>query len=225
MHMKPEEIARYIDSTLLSANATEEKIVQLCQEAIEYHFATVCVNGCWTSKCAELVKGSGVGVSTVIGFPLGAMKSECKVYEAQQAIADGATELDMVINIGWLKEGRLDAVTRDIALVKEVCGDLVLKVIIETCLLSDEEKKTACSLAMRAKADYVKTSTGFSTGGATQQDIALIRSVVGDKLGVKASGGVRSYETAVAMIASGASRLGTSSGIAIIQGAASHGSY
>ena len=223
--LKPEELAGYIDHTLLATNATKDKVVQLCQEAKQHAFASVCVNSCWTATCAHLLKNSSVKVCTVVGFPLGAMKSESKAFEAKSAIADGAQEIDMVINVGWLKEGRLDAVEQDIRLVKEACGDKLLKVIIETCLLSDEEKRTACELAVKAKADYVKTSTGFSTGGATEQDVALMRSVVGEALGVKASGGVRSFETAVAMISSGATRLGTSSGIAIIQGAASHAAY
>jgi len=223
--LKPEELAGFIDHTLLATNATEDKITQLCQEAMQHNFASVCVNSCWTATCAALLKGSPVNVCTVVGFPLGAMKSVSKAFEAAQAVADGATEIDMVINVGWLKEGRLDAVEQDIRLVKEACGDSLLKVIIETCLLSDEEKQTACRLSVRAGADYVKTSTGFSTGGATEQDVALMRSVVGEDIGVKASGGVRSFETAVAMISSGASRLGTSSGIAIVQGAASHAAY
>lgn len=223
--LKPEELAGYIDHTLLATNATEEKIVQLCQEAKQHVFASVCVNSCWTATCAALLKESPVKVCTVVGFPLGAMKSESKAFEASQAIADGAEEIDMVINVGWLKEGRLDAVEQDIRLVKEACGDKLLKVIIETCLLSDEEKQVACRLSVNAGADFVKTSTGFSTGGATEQDVALMRSVVGESVGVKASGGVRSFETAVAMIASGATRLGTSSGIAIVQGAASHAAY
>lgn len=223
--LKPEQIAGYIDHTLLAANATDEKITQLCQEAVQHKFSSVCVNGCWTARCATLLRDTGVHVCTVMGFPLGTMKSECKAFEAAQAVADGAEEVDMVINIGWLKEGRLDAVERDIRMVREACGDHLLKVIIETCLLSEEEKKTACKLAMNAGADYVKTSTGFSAGGATERDVSLMRSVVGDRLGVNASGGVRSFETAVAMISSGASRLGTSSGIAIVQGAVSHAAY
>lgn len=223
--LKPEELAGYIDHTLLATNATEDKITQLCQEALQHNFASVCVNSCWTATCAVLLKGSPVKVCTVVGFPLGAMKSESKALEAAQAVADGATEIDMVVNVGWLKEGRLDAFEQDIRLVKEACGDLLLKVIIETCLLSDEEKQTACRLAASAAGRYVETSTGFSIGGATEQDVALMRSVVGENIGVKASGGVRSFETAVAMISSGASRLGTSSGIAIVQGAASHAAY
>jgi len=214
--LKPEELAGYIDHTLLATNATEDKITQLCQEALQHNFASVCVNSCWTATCAALLKGSPVKVCTVVGFPLGAMKSESKALEAAQAVA---------VNVGWLKEGRLDAFEQDIRLVKEACGDLLLKVIIETCLLSDEEKQTACRLAASAAGSYVETSTGFSTGGATEQDVALMRSVVGENIGVKASGGVRSFETAVAMISSGASRLGTSSGIAIVQGAASHAAY
>ncbi len=220
-----QEIARYIDHTILAANATSDKVIQICTEAKEYNFASVCVNSCWTSLVAGELEGTDVAVCTVVGFPLGAMSSESKAFEAARAVKDGADEIDMVINVGQLKEGRLDEVEHDIAIVKEACGDKLLKVIIETCLLSDEEKETACRLSVNAGADFVKTSTGFSTGGATEQDVALMRKVVGDALGVKASGGVRSFETAEAMIAAGATRLGTSSGIAIIQGASSDAAY
>lgn len=223
--LKSEEIAKYIDHTLLASNATEDKIIQLCEEAKEHSFASVCVNSCWTKVCSDVLKESDVKVCTVVGFPLGSMKGVSKAYEASVAISDGADEIDMVINVGFLKDGKLDEVEQDIMLVREACKDTVLKVIIETCLLSDEEKEIACRLAVNAKADFVKTSTGFSTGGATEADVALMKSVVKDALGVKASGGVRSYETAVAMISSGATRLGTSSGIAIVQGASSHGAY
>jgi deoxyribose-phosphate aldolase len=223
--LKPEELGMYIDHTLLATNVTEDRIQQLCQEADQYGFASVCVNSCWTATCAQLLKESPVKICTVVGFPLGAMKSESKAFEAAQAVSDGADEIDMVINVGWLKEGRLEDVARDITLVREACRGGVLKVIIETCLLSDEEKLAACRVAVAAGADFVKTSTGFSTGGATEQDVALLRAEVKDAAGVKASGGIRSYETAVAMISSGATRLGTSSGIAIIQGAASHAAY
>lgn len=223
--MKSQDIASYIDHTLLAANATEAKIDQLCKEALEHSFASVCVNSCWTARCAKNLKGANVKVCTVVGFPLGAMKTDSKAFEASQAISDGAGEIDMVLNVGWLKDGRLDDVRKDIEMVKEACQGHILKVILETCLLSDEEKVTACRLAMEGGADFVKTSTGFSTGGASEKDVHLMRSVVGDKLGVKASGGVRSYETAVAMINAGASRLGTSSGIAIVQGAESNAAY
>lgn len=223
--MKSQDIASYIDHTLLAANATEAKIDQLCKEALEHSFASVCVNSCWTARCAKNLKGANVKVCTVVGFPLGAMKTDSKAFEASQAISDGAGEIDMVLNMGWLKDGRLDDVRKDIVMVKEACQGHILKVILETCLLSDEEKVTACRLAMEGGADFVKTSTGFSTGGASEKDVHLMRSVVGDKLGVKASGGVRSYETAVAMINAGASRLGTSSGIAIVQGAESNAAY
>ncbi len=223
--MKPQEIAQYIDHTLLAANATQEKVDQLCQEAIQYRFASVCVNSCWTSHCCALLKDSQVKVCTVVGFPLGAMKTESKAFEAAQAVADGAQEIDMVLNVGWLKAGRIDLVERDVRLVKEACDGKLLKVIIETCLLSDEEKEVACRISVTAGTDFVKTSTGFSTGGATEKDVALMRTVVGEDVGVKASGGVRSFETAVAMISSGASRLGTSSGISIVQGAESNAAY
>lgn len=222
---KPEELAGYIDHTFLASNATEDKIRQLCDEAVRHNFASVCVNSCWTALCGTLLAGTQVKVCTVVGFPLGAMKSESKAFEAAAAVGDGAQEIDMVLNIGWLKAGKSAAVEQDIRMVKEACAGNLLKVIIETCLLSDEEKREACRLAVQAGADFVKTSTGFSTGGATEQDVALMRATVGDSVGVKASGGIRSYETAVAMISSGATRLGTSSGIAIVQGATSHAAY
>ncbi|MFA6689572.1 MAG: deoxyribose-phosphate aldolase [Sphaerochaetaceae bacterium] len=219
------DIAKYIDHTLLAANATEEKINKLCDEAASWHFASVCVNSCRVSMCARRLKGTGVNVCTVVGFPLGAMSTPAKAFEASQAVQDGADEIDMVINVGWLKDGRDDLVEADIRAVKETCGGKLLKVIIETCLLTDDEKVRACKLSVAGGADFVKTSTGFSTGGATVEDVALMRKTVGPKIGVKASGGVRSYEAAVAMIEAGATRLGTSSGIAIVQGASSDAAY
>lgn len=222
---KMKDIAQYIDHTLLAADATQEKISKLCKEAAQWHFASVCVNSCWVPACVERLKDTGVNVCTVVGFPLGAMSTAAKAFEARQAVEDGANEIDMVINIGWLKDGRDDLVEADIRAVKKACNGKLLKVIIETCLLSDEEKIRACELSVAAGTDFVKTSTGFSTGGATVEDVALMRKTVGPEIGVKASGGVRSYEAACAMIEAGATRLGTSSGIAIVQGAASDAAY
>ena len=207
----------FIDHTLLAADATKEKIEKLCKEALEYHFASVCVNSCWVKLASEILSGSDVAVCTVVGFPLGAMDTESKAYEAEKAVADGADEIDMVINIGYLKSGMTSEVLEDIKAVRKATEGKVLKVIIETCLLSDDEKRTACELSAEAGADFVKTSTGFSTGGATEHDVALMRSVVGDKLGVKASGGIRDYKKAKAMIDAGANRIGASAGIAIVK--------
>jgi deoxyribose-phosphate aldolase len=212
-------IASYIDHTVLAADATEEKIQKLCNEAKEWKFASVCVNTCWTKYCAEQLKGTGVNVCTVVGFPLGAMCTKAKAFEAKCAVEDGANEVDMVINIGLLKDHKDDLVEEDIREVKKACGDKVLKVIIEACLLTDEEKVRACELSVAAGADFVKTSTGFSKWGAKVEDVELMRKTVGDKAGVKAAGGIRTYEDAVKMIASGANRLGCSAGIAIVQGA------
>jgi len=229
MHMMEgrgmKDIAKYIDHTVLAANATEDRIAKLCDEAAQWHFASVCVNSCWVPFCVGRLKGTGVNVCTVVGFPLGAMSTAAKAFEAKHAVEEGAVEIDMVINVGWLKDCRDDLVEADIRTVKEACNGKLLKVIIETCLLTDDEKVRACKLSVAAGADYVKTSTGFSTGGATVEDVALMRKTVGPELGVKASGGVRSYEAACAMIKAGATRLGTSSGIAIVQGAASDASY
>lgn len=212
------EINRYIDHTLLAADATKDRIIKLCNEAKEYKFASVCVNSCWVRLCADLLKGSGVEVCTVVGFPLGAMVTKAKAYEAECAVSDGADEVDMVINIGDLKDGDYKAVEDDIRAVKKACGDKILKVIIECCLLTDEEKVKACELSEAAGADYVKTSTGFSKGGATAEDVALMRRTVGERLGVKAAGGIRDRATAEKMIEAGASRLGCSAGIAIVKG-------
>ena len=212
-------IASYIDHTVLAANATRDKIEKLCAEAKEWHFASVCVNTCWTAFCAEKLKGTGVNVCTVVGFPLGAMCTKAKAFEAKCAIEDGATEVDMVINIGWLKDGKDDLVENDIREVKKACGDKHLKVIIETCLLTDEEKVRACKLSVKAGADFVKTSTGFSTAGAKAEDVALMRKTVGPNVGVKAAGGIRTYDDAMKMIEAGANRLGCSAGIAIVTSA------
>ena len=212
-------IASYIDHTLLAADATQERIEKLCQEAREWHFASVCVNTCWAKLCAKLLEGSGVNVCVVVGFPLGAMSTEAKVFEAKKAIEDGATEVDMVINIGWLKDHKDSQVEDEIRQLKKACGDKHLKVIIEACLLTEEEKVRACKLSVAAGADFVKTSTGFSKSGATVEDVALMRKTVGNACKVKASGGIRDYKTAKAMVEAGADRLGCSAGIAIVQGA------
>ncbi len=211
------DIAGYIDHTVLAADATKERIESLCREAAEYGFASVCVNSCWVPLAARLLEGSTSKVCTVVGFPLGAMESDAKAYEARKAVENGADEIDMVINVGFLKSGMTDEVLEDIKAVRKACEGHTLKVIIETCLLSDEEKRIACELSEKAGADYVKTSTGFSTGGATVEDVRLMRSVVGDRLGVKASGGIRDYKTALAMIEAGASRIGASAGVRIVK--------
>ncbi|MBA2869843.1 deoxyribose-phosphate aldolase [Anoxybacillus calidus] len=212
-------IAKMIDHTLLKADTTKEQIVKLCEEAKQYNFASVCVNPTWVETAAELLKGTDVNVCTVIGFPLGANTPETKAFETKDAIEKGATEVDMVINIGALKDGNDELVERDIrAVVDAAKGKALVKVIIEACLLTEEEKVRACELAVKAGADYVKTSTGFSTGGATVEDVALMRKTVGPEIGVKASGGVRDLQGAEAMIQAGATRIGTSSGVALVQG-------
>lgn len=210
-------IAKCIDHTVLKPQTTEAAVRKLCAEAAQYGFASVCVNPCWVALCADLLKDTEVDVCTVIGFPLGANTSAVKAFEAAEAIRQGATEVDMVLNVGALKDGNADLVRADIAAVVEVAGGKALvKVILETCLLTDEEKRIACRLAKEAGADYVKTSTGFSTGGATEADIALMRAEVGPEMGVKASGGIRDYATAQAMIRAGASRIGASAGVQIV---------
>jgi len=211
-------LASYIDHTLLKPDATENKIIELCEEAKKYKFASVCINPSHVALCAELLKDSDVNVCTVIGFPLGATTTETKAFEAKQAILNGATEIDMVLNIGALKSANFEKVELDIRTVKEACGDKILKVIFETALLNKEEKIKACELSKKAGADFVKTSTGFVSGGATEEDIALMRATVGADMGVKASGAVRDTETAIKMIKAGATRIGTSSGIAIVNG-------
>lgn len=207
-------LASYIDHTLLKPTATKADILKLCEEAKQYHFASVCVNPCWVSLCADVLKGSGVKVCTVIGFPLGANTSEIKAQEAALAIKQGAEEVDMVINIGALKEGNTDYVYQDILAVRKASQGKILKVIIETSYLTDEEKKTVCQLCAKAGADFVKTSTGFSSAGATAEDVKLMKEASGIK--VKASGGVRTKEDALKMIEAGASRLGASAGIKIV---------
>jgi deoxyribose-phosphate aldolase len=214
------DIASLIDHTILKPDATRGDIEKLCAEAMEYCFATVCVNPTWVRFCAERLRGSRVRVCTVVGFPLGATLPDVKAYEATRAIREGAGEIDMVINIGELKSGNERAVEKDIRAVVDACGPRVLtKVIIETCLLSREEKITACRLSKAAGAGYVKTSTGFSTGGATVEDVRLMREVVGEDLGVKASGGIRDYDAAVLMVEAGATRLGTSASVKIVTSA------
>lgn len=212
-----ENIAKKIDHTLLKADATKDQIMKLCKEAKEYSFYSVCVNPTWVKEAANQLEGSDVEVCTVIGFPLGASTTETKVFEAKIAIENGAVELDMVINIGQLKAQDHDAVEEDIqAVVRAAAGKALVKVIIETSLLTDEEKVRACELSVKAGADYVKTSTGFSSGGATVEDVKLMRETVGPDTGVKASGGVRDKKDALAMIEAGASRIGASSGIKIV---------
>lgn len=211
--------SKVFDHTLLKADATREQIEKVCEEARRYGFASVCVNGFYTALAAEKLKGSGVKTCTVVGFPLGQMSTRAKCSEAAFAVEDGAQEIDMVINIGALKEHDDDTVLADIAAVKKACtADVVLKVIIETCLLTEEEKVRACRLAVKAGADFVKTSTGFSTGGATPEDVALMRRTVGEHIGVKASGGIRDTACAQAMLDAGASRLGTSATVSIVEG-------
>ena len=207
---------KYIDHTILKANATRAQVEKLCDEAAEHEFASVCVNSCWVPLCAERLVGTGVNVCTVIGFPLGAMSTAGKAAEAAAAVADGADELDMVINVGWLVAGEDDLVRDDIAAVVAAAKGRCVKVIIETCLLDDEQKVRACGLSVEAGATFVKTSTGFSTGGATVHDVELMAKTVAGRCKVKASGGVHNATEAQAMIDAGADRIGTSSGIAIV---------
>lgn len=213
------DVAAMIDHTLLKPDASRPDIEKLCREAAEFHFATVCVNPTWVSLCARLLRGSGVGVCSVVGFPLGATTADVKHYETRRAIFDGASEIDMVINVGALKSGDLQIVERDIEAVVSPCREagVVSKVIIEAVLLTDDEKVAASTLAKAAGADFVKTSTGFAAGGATVADVALMRRVVGADMGVKAAGGVRDYEGLKAMVAAGATRVGASAGVKIVQ--------
>lgn len=209
-------LAKYIDHTILKPNATRAEVVAICEEAKEYGFASVCVNQCNTSLVKEQLDGSDVMVCTVVGFPLGAVTKEVKAFETSLAVSQGADEIDMVINIGALKDQENDLVYEDIKAVVEAANGKTVKVIIETCLLTDEEKIRACELALKAKAHFVKTSTGFSSGGATVEDIKLMKATVGDKALVKASGGVRDYDGAMAVIEVGANRIGASSGVKIV---------
>lgn len=219
--INPEEarldIAHLIDHTLLKPEATPNDIVRLCEEALKYQFATVCVNPSFVELCANCLYNSKVAVATVIGFPLGANTMEIKAAEVEQALNHGATEFDMVINIGRLKAGDLEYVEDDIHAVVDAADGNLVKVIIETALLNDEEKKLACHLALKVGAHFVKTSTGFSKYGATVEDVRLIRSIVGNQMGVKAAGGIRTYSDAILMIEAGANRIGTSAGVQIVQ--------
>ncbi len=216
----PADLARYIDHTLLRPDAPPADIDRLCDEARQYGFAAVCVNPVWVRRCAQRLRGTGVAVASVVGFPLGANTSEIKAMEARRALRDGAREIDMVINVGALKARDYEFVRQDIAKVTDACHEVgaLNKVIIEAALLTDEEKVIACRLAQAAKADYVKTSTGFGPGGATVYDVALMRETVGPKMGVKAAGGIKTAEQARAMIAAGATRIGASAGVQIVTG-------
>lgn len=219
------KLNKYIDHTLLKADASQEQIETLIEEAKKYDFASVCVNPTWVNFAAQALKATYVKVCTVIGFPLGANTPELKAFETSDAIQNGANEIDMVINIGALKSRNFDLVERDIRAVVEAAKGTLVKVIIETCLLTDDEKVKACQIAQKAGADFVKTSTGFSTGGATVEDVALMRKTVGPDMGVKASGGARSYEDALAFIKAGATRIGASSGVAIMERDVANGDY
>lgn len=228
MSFDVKHIEKYIDHTYLKPDATTKEIEKLCREATEYGFYSVCVNGFWVPYCVEQLKGSESKIAAVVGFPLGAMASKAKAFEAELAAGQGADEIDMVLPIGLLLEGRYGDVRSDIRdVVEAVRGKAIVKVIFETGFLSDEQKRTACKLSEEAGAHFVKTSTGFGPGGATAQDVELMRASVSPHVGVKASGGVRDYETAVRMITAGANRLGTSSGVSIVTGggAGAAGSY
>jgi len=220
------ELARYIDHTLLKPDSTKEQVDKLCAEAVEYKFYSVCVNSGWVAHCARKLRGTGVKVCAVVGFPLGAMDSRAKGLETRYAVENGASEIDMVINVGALKSGDLKTVEEDIRAVLRACRQTtVMKVIIECALLNDAEKVLACQLSKKAGAHFVKTSTGFASGGATVQDVALMRRTVGPQMGGKAAGGIRSTQDALAMIQAGATRLGTSASIAIVSGAKSSAKY
>lgn len=224
--MDKKQLAQMIDHTVLKADAKAEDIIKICVEAKENEFKSVCINPAWVTLAAKELAGTNVEICTVIGFPLGATTTEVKAFETKDIIEKGATEVDMVINVGKLKDGDLEYVKNDIkAVVDAAKGKALTKVIIETCLLTDEEKVTACRLSKEAGADFVKTSTGFSTGGATPADIKLMRETVGPEMGVKASGGVRSLEDAMAVINNGATRIGASAGIAICNGEVSNSNY
>ncbi len=214
--MNSAELAKYIDHTLLKPDASAAQIKKVCDEAKAYHFASVCVNPGRIALVARELEGTDVAPCCVVGFPLGAIPAESKAAETAVAVRNGAKEIDMVINVGAAKDGDWDLVEKDIAAVKQACGSVLLKVIIEACLLTDEEKVQACLAAKRAGADFVKTSTGFSKGGATVHDVQLMRQTVGNGMGVKAAGGIHTREEALAMIEAGASRIGASSGIAIV---------
>jgi len=208
--------ANYIDHTLLKADAGKEAIIKLCEEAKEYGFKSVCVNPTYIPLCKEKLQGSEVLICTVIGFPLGMMSTKAKVAEALDAVNMGADEVDMVINVGFLKDGNLDYVTNEIRCVKKAIGDKTLKVIVETCLLGAMDKRNACQCVLAGGADFIKTSTGFSTAGATVEDVSLFKEILGDSIKIKAAGGIRDKETFLKMIEAGADRIGASAGIALI---------
>ncbi|MCO6549163.1 MAG: deoxyribose-phosphate aldolase [Gilliamella sp.] len=210
--------AKYIDHTLLAMNATKDQITKLCEEAKQYHFYSVCVNSGYVPLVASLLKGSDVKVCSVVGFPLGAMLTSAKAFETEMAVKAGAQEIDMVINVGWLKSNDWDAVKQDIEAVFNACGAVPLKVILETCLLTKDEIVKVCEICKQIGVAFVKTSTGFSVSGATVEDVKLMRDTVGNEMGVKASGGIRDRQTAEKMVQAGASRLGASAGIAIVSG-------
>ncbi len=218
MEITKKNVAGIIDHTLLKQQASEEQIAKICEEAMEYAFASVCVNPCYVKQCAEALKDSPVNVCTVIGFPLGASTTATKAFETRDAVANGAVEIDMVVNVGAIKSGKWEYVKNDIKAVVDAAAGKLVKVIIETCLLTDDEKRKVCQIAKEAGADFVKTSTGFSTGGATPEDVALMRETVGPDMGVKASGGIHTAEEAIACINAGATRLGVSAGIAVVNG-------
>jgi deoxyribose-phosphate aldolase len=219
------DLAPFIDHTLLKANATESEVATLCAEAREYHFASVCVNTSYVETCARLLEGSGVKVCCVVGFPLGAMTSESKAFETRDAVSHGADEVDMVINVGKLQSGNYGYAYDDIRAVVKAAAGHTVKVIIETSLLTDDQKIAACVLAKAAGADFVKTSTGFGPGGATADDVSLMRRIVGEQMGVKASGGIRDCPTAQQMVESGATRIGASASVGIVKGQQSKSSY
>ncbi len=211
-------LSQYIDHTLLKPTATEQDILQLCEEAISYQFYAVCVNSCYVHLCKEKLLSTPIKIASVIGFPLGAMLITTKIYEAKEAIRLGADEIDMVINIGFLKDGKYDLVEEEIRKIKDAIGSNTLKVIIETCYLTKEEISIATKLTVKAGADYIKTSTGFGSGGATLEDVAIMKSNGENKIKIKASGGIRDYETAMQYIELGVNRIGTSNGIQIVTG-------
>jgi deoxyribose-phosphate aldolase len=223
--MTAAELARFIDHTVLKPDARAQDIEKLCAEALEFHFAAACVNGSRVALARHLLEGSDVKVAAVVGFPLGAMDADTKRYETEAALDSGAQEIDVVLNVGRLKEGDDAYVLRELRDVVEAADERPVKVILETCLLTGDEKLRACHLVLDSGAQFVKTSTGFSTGGATVEDVKLMREAVGPKFGVKASGGIRDYATAVAMIEAGATRLGTSNGVAIVRGLPASGAY
>ncbi len=223
--LSPAQLASSIDHTLLKADATTKDIEKLCAEARENNFYSVCVNGSWISTAHHLLEGSDVKIASVVGFPLGAMTSDTKRFETEAAIDDGAQEIDVVLNIGKLKDGDDKYVLRELCDIVEVTDERTVKVILETCLLTDEEKIRACKIVVESGAHFVKTSTGFSTAGATIADVKLMRATVGPKFGVKASGGIRDTKTALAMIEAGATRIGTSNGIAIVNGISGAAAY